>query len=112
MEETEVDSLASVGIHSFEWAQRFLDDFRVASVEIPEAGQRTRLVRWRLPRAGSCKLNIDAAVMEDSRKWTVGAVIRDHQGIFFVGLRPQVMQGMYRSWRRKRRLCSVAYGWL
>lgn len=46
-------------------------------------GARQSIPRWRPPDEGSWKINVDATVSPDSRKWCLGAVIRDHSGNFF-----------------------------
>jgi len=38
-------------------------------------------MRWRLPSAGSYKMNVDASGPSDDGKWGLVVVIRDDQGI-------------------------------
>lgn len=48
-------------------------------------GRRDHAVKWQCPVEGQLKLNVDASVFPGSTSFTVGMVLRDHQGQFLRG---------------------------
>lgn len=78
LEERDSEFRPVLGMHNFEWAQRYLVDSGVSCNRV--AG----LVCWQPPQVGMWKTNSDAGIREDSRQWSVGMVICNQDGRFVV----------------------------
>lgn len=42
-------------------------------------------IKWKPPEAGHLKLNVDASVVKDSGSFSIGMLLRDHNGMFLKG---------------------------
>lgn len=48
-------------------------------------GRQYNITKWQYPAPVSLKLNVDASVVEDQNSFSLGMVIRNHQGDYIIG---------------------------
>lgn len=77
---------------AMQWSARQVNDWKAAHNKAKQNQihhlQQERLqyaTRWEAPVTGSLKINVDASVFEHSEEFSVGMIVRNHQGTFIRG---------------------------
>ncbi|XP_017233563.1 uncharacterized protein LOC108207639 [Daucus carota subsp. sativus] len=76
---------------TIEWSMKQIVEWpipknkRLQPTTHPISNLQQQRVRWQCPSAGTLKMNVDAAVTEGQQHFSVGLVLRDHQGQFIIG---------------------------
>lgn len=77
-----------------EWSLKHIKEWRNAVSVVQGVKVNTRNpshacnqddIKWKHPDAGHLKLNVDASVFMDSGSFSIGMVLRDHNGLFLKG---------------------------
>lgn len=80
---------------AMEWSTKSISDWQKAKqnkiqTQILNVSVNNKsLQKWKPPREGCLKLNVDASIKLGSDSFAVGLILRDHHGVF-VGVRPLV----------------------
>lgn len=73
---------------TIQWSSRLVSQWRdlrkktVGTVQARLQQGNTEGLRWKAPEVGRVKLNVDASVMTGTSSFSVGMIIRDHNGEF------------------------------
>lgn len=73
------------------WSSRQITDWRQAQTKRNQINKRLQTdkvqhtSRWLAPEPGTLKLNVDASVYEGADSFSIGIVVRNHQGLFVRG---------------------------
>lgn len=73
---------------AIQWSSQQVVQWRAAqgqNVQSANANARVHnssLVKWKAPAQGKLKINVDASVFKGSSSFTLGMILRDHQGQF------------------------------
>ncbi|XP_073133400.1 uncharacterized protein [Henckelia pumila] len=78
------------------WSVALLTDFRRTRTrsEGPMVGNRHQEVHWIPPTPGRFKLNVDASVNEATNRYSMGGVLRDHQGRLLLAFGKHITQSL------------------
>lgn len=85
------DNKSVTGMIVMEWSAKYFQEWKVAkvsntlSVGRKSLSTQTSSHRWKAPGMGSFKLNTDAAIKLGDDTFSIGLVLRDHQGEFVGG---------------------------